>query len=350
MSIISIVSVIILLVGAFLMLPTLMAMPKIIESVEILKHRRILHLLRIIKLFFFLGLLYSVYNALNGEPYPIILNLLLLAGALCFYLMVKYTLDDKKNEQEAGSMESNSIEFVEAQEEIRCLNKKLKARDKQLEQFTYIASHDLQEPLKTIDSFIRLLEEEYGENLDEQAKVYLKYISGSSSRMSELIKSLQDHVLLGLKKEPENIDCTELVKEIIQEMSGFIDANNAKIEISELPVIVAYRDELKLLFQQLIHNAIKFRKKDSTPTVSIFANEEENNWVFGVQDNGIGIEKQFFEKIFEIFQRLHTRSEYDGNGIGLAHCRRIAELHNGNIWLDSKPGTGSIFYFSIQSL
>lgn len=235
-------------------------------------------------------------------------------------------------------------------EEIRQTHsKKIEAKNKELEQFTYIASHDLQEPLNTIISFIKVLEENSNADLSDLEKDSYEFINTASSRMKELIKGLLDYSRLGKKAEAQKLNSKLLVESVCFDLDHLIKSKNAKITIEELPKINAYTTELRLLFQNLITNAIKFIAPDKTPEIHIASVLKNNSYIFSVKDNGIGIESKYFEKIFTIFQRLHGRNEYEGTGIGLAHCRKIVELHNGDIWVDSELGKGSTFYFSINT-
>lgn len=231
------------------------------------------------------------------------------------------------------------------QQKIRA--KQLEIKNKDLEQFAYVASHDLQEPLRTLMGFATLLERNYAKQLDKNANEYLQFISEAALRMSELIKGLLAYSRIGINKELSIVDCQALLQQSLQDLKAQIDKSGATIKVGDLPRLKGYSVELRVLFQNLISNAIKFRKKEGIPSVKVSAKEEKNDWVFSVEDNGIGIESEHQEKIFAIFQRLHGRREYEGTGIGLAHCQKIVELHGGKIWLESEYHKGSIFYFTI---
>ncbi|MCI2227631.1 ATP-binding protein [Polaribacter sp. MSW13] len=225
--------------------------------------------------------------------------------------------------------------------------KQLEAKNKELEQFTYIASHDLQEPLRTVTSFSDILSTEYQDKLDEQAKISFKFIKQATSRMSSLIKALLDYSRLGYEQKLTTINCNTLIDNITKDLNTTISQTNTKIEAKKLPELKGYETAIRLLFQNLITNAIKFRQKDRSPIIKISAKQKGNIWEFCVEDNGIGIAKEFQKKIFAIFQRLHLKDEYEGTGIGLAHCQKIANLHGGEIWVESSPMKGSKFYFTI---
>ncbi len=235
------------------------------------------------------------------------------------------------------------------EEELQLYTKKIEAKNKELEQFTYIASHDLQEPLNTIGSFIKVIEENSDREFSDLEKDSFLFINQAASRMKELIKGLLDYSRLGKKAKVKKLDSALLLQAVCHDLDFRIRETNAQINIGELPKIYAFETELRLLFQNLISNAIKFIKPNTKPIISITAEKKNSHWQFSVTDNGIGIEAKYKEKIFIIFQRLHGRDEYDGTGIGLAHCRKIIELHNGDIWVESVVGKGSTFYFTINS-
>ncbi len=231
----------------------------------------------------------------------------------------------------------------------KAIEEQIKA-GKQLENFAYVTSHDLQEPIRTIHSFTTLLKEKCsGDKLDAEAEQYLTFITDASSRMQELIKALLDYSRIGKNENKEEVDFNELVSTVIQDMNTLISETDTQIKVHNLPTLNVFSTEMRLLFQNLISNAIKFRKTDEKPQIEINVTVKNENWLFSVSDNGIGIEDKYHEKIFQVFQRLHTRSAYEGTGIGLAHCKKIVDIHRGEIWLESKPGEGSSFYFTIPN-
>lgn len=231
--------------------------------------------------------------------------------------------------------------------EIKKYVDQLKSKNKELEQFSYITSHDLQEPLRTVLSFIDLIREDYKDKLDDHLNMYLNFISEASSRMSNLIKSLLDYSRIGYKGTLGIVDCNTLLDSVIADLTYKIDNSQAEIYYKDLPVINGFHLELRLLFQNLITNAIKFQKKTEVPKIYISFEDKRSHWQFNIEDNGIGIRKEFQDKIFVIFQRLHNREEYEGTGIGLSHCQKIVELHGGEIWVTSEKEIGSTFHFTI---
>lgn len=229
-------------------------------------------------------------------------------------------------------------------------NRILKNQNKELEQFTYITSHDLQEPLRSLVSFTELFEQEFAGKLDGNGDLYIDFISKSSRRMQELVKGLLDYSRIGREKQLVEVDCNQIVKDVLSDMVTTLAESKAKISFDNLPQLKAYPTELRQLFQNLISNAVKFRKKGVVPEVKISVQEQKKDWLFSVQDNSIGIDEKDMHKLFVIFKRLHNREEYEGTGIGLAHCKKIVELHGGTIWAESKLGEGSTFKFTIQKL
>ncbi len=237
--------------------------------------------------------------------------------------------EDKKSEEAMRMMAANE------------------SKRKEMEQFAYITSHDLREPLVTIQRYLGGFIEEYGENMDEDARHYIKASIRASDHMQELIVGLLDYSRLSKEKELEIVDSNETLNVVIEDLNALIDSTEAEIQAKDLPVLKAYPLELKLLFQNLIQNAIKFRQQNVRPEVKIEARQLSGGWQFSFSDNGIGIREKDFEKVFTLFRRLHNKNEYEGTGIGLAYAKKIVEIHHGKIWVKSSPNEGSTFYFSI---
>ncbi len=224
----------------------------------------------------------------------------------------------------------------------------LEAKSKEMEQFAYVTSHDLREPLLTIKNYVQLLLEDYGTHLqDGDAPFITGSITRAVGRMEALIQGLLDYSRLSQIKQLQPVDCNQVMRDVVADLNSLITTSGATLTVGELPVLKAYPLELKLLLQNLVNNAIKFRKKDVAPVVQVSATAVEGGWQFCVTDNGIGIDGAYRQKIFSMFQRLHSREEYEGTGIGLAQCKKIAELHNGQIWVESEPGSYSRFCFTI---
>ncbi|MGZ7209288.1 MAG: PAS domain-containing sensor histidine kinase [Methanobacterium sp.] len=226
----------------------------------------------------------------------------------------------------------------------------LERSNTELQQFAYAASHDLQEPLRTIASFTQLLERRYKGKLDSDADEFMDYIVDAARRMQNQIKGLlrYSRVTSG-GEEFRLINTKEIVKETIDDFKLSIKENEAVITCDNLPDVCADERLLTQVFQNLIGNAIKYRKPEESPLIHISArkDEEKSEYVFSVSDNGIGIDSQYFDRIFMIFQRLHTREKYEGTGIGLAIVKKIIDRHGGHIWVESESGKGSTFYFTI---
>ncbi|WP_414469125.1 sensor histidine kinase [Methanobacterium sp. ACI-7] len=226
----------------------------------------------------------------------------------------------------------------------------LKRSNNDLERFAYVSSHDLQEPLRTIASFTQLLERRYKGQLDDDADEFMDYIVEAAVRMKAQINALLEYSRVSTKgKEFELVDTTAILSKTIKSLSTSLRDSCAEITVDELPNVMGDSDQLQKVFQNLISNAIKFRKNEQSLKIHISAykDKDEKEYVFSVQDNGIGIEKQYMERIFVIFQRLHTRNVYKGTGIGLAVVKRVIDGHGGRVWVESEFGVGSTFYFTI---
>lgn len=235
-----------------------------------------------------------------------------------------------------------------AEQELARHTEQLETSNQQLEHFAYIVSHDLQEPLRTIRSFVDMLVEESGADIDDRTGTYLHYIASGAQRMSRLVQDLLEYSQLGRNPQYSTVDCRELLDEVLADMAATIYASGAEIEIGDMPSIETSAAELRRLFQNLVSNAIKFRKPRVRPSISISAQSTETGWLFSVTDNGIGIEEAHRESIFLIFHRLHSEQEYSGTGIGLAQCRKIVDALGGDLWVESVAGEGSTFYFTLN--
>ncbi|MGA8872574.1 MAG: ATP-binding protein [Candidatus Acidiferrales bacterium] len=254
-----------------------------------------------------------------------------------------------------------TAELIEANKRLQCditernrvqqeLTRKLEelARSNaDLEQFAYVASHDLQEPLRMVISYTQLLARRYQGKLDASADEFIGFAVDGASRMQQLIQDLLSYSRLTIRgKALQFTETGAACDAALENLREAIEDSNAEVTVGRLPTVVADATQLSQLFQNLIGNAIKYRN-ERRPEIRVDARSDGNEWVFSVQDNGIGIEPQYFERIFQMFQRLHTHKDYSGTGIGLAICRKIVERHGGRIWVESHPGRGSTFRFAI---
>jgi PAS domain S-box-containing protein len=235
----------------------------------------------------------------------------------------------------------------QAQDKLKKALLDLERSNKELEQFAYVASHDLQEPLRMVASFTQLLEKRYKDQLGQDAKDFIRFAADGANRMQSLINDLLAYSGVGARGKPlEPTDCHAVLGQAIVNLSMVIEDNHAIVTSDELPTVMADASQMVQLFQNLVGNAIKFRDEE-LPRIHVSALEKGNEWVFSVKDNGIGIDPQFSERIFVAFQRLHSREKYPGTGIGLAICNKIVDRHGGKIWIESELGKGSTFYFTM---
>jgi light-regulated signal transduction histidine kinase (bacteriophytochrome) len=221
----------------------------------------------------------------------------------------------------------------------------------ELERFAQIASHDLQEPLRTISSFVQLLSTRYGDKLDENGARYMRYVVDGAGRMRALINALLAYSRVDRADAPvtAEISLTALMAHVRADLRASLTASRAVLTCDELPIVLGNEIQLSQLLSNIIGNALKYQAPGAVPRVHVSAAREGAHWKLAIADNGIGIEAQYFEKIFVVLQRLHTREAYDGTGIGLAICKRIVERHGGKIWVESQPGVGSTFYFTLRA-
>lgn len=252
-----------------------------------------------------------------------------------------------------AELEKEISERKKAEEKLKAANRQLEAREKklqesnkELQEFAYVASHDLKEPLRMVSSYTQLLERRYKDKLDDKAKKFIDYAVDGAKRMQTLIDDLLSFSRISTQgDEFVKTDVNRLLHDVKNSMKTLIADRKAVITNDKLPEVVADKAQLERLFANLIGNAIKYCNKK--PKIHISAKKTKNEWRFSVQDNGIGIDEEFREKVFIIFQRLHAKDKYSGSGIGLAISRRIINRHGGRIWFESEPGKGTTFYFSL---
>jgi signal transduction histidine kinase len=243
---------------------------------------------------------------------------------------------------------AESAERMRAQNALKAMNAELERSNRELELFASVTSHDLQEPLHTITSYTELLEHKYKGRFDEKADTYIGYIVDAATHMHLLINDLLTYAHVGTRGKPFGpVKMGSALDRALTVLGHLLEESGATITREELPEVTGDDVQLVQLFQNLMANAIKFRKKGGRLHIRVSVERGVNEWVFGVHDNGIGIESRFYGRIFLIFQRLHTREEYEGSGVGLAICRKIVEHHGGRIWVESTFGEGASFFFTM---
>lgn len=234
--------------------------------------------------------------------------------------------------------------------EVRLLNYSImEAKAKEMEQFAYVASHDLREPLLTIKGYLDVIREDFGKEIPAEVLGYLETISGATDRMDELMKGLLDYSRLSQVKKLQKVDLKKMLDEVITDLDNSISREKARVDYANLPEVYGYPLELKLLFQNLISNAIRYRQQDKSPYIQLGCSVLERGWQFTVTDNGIGIKDSQLTNIFGLYRQLHDKGKSDGYGIGLANCKKIVELHGGTIWATSTHNEGSVFHFTLMT-
>ena len=253
----------------------------------------------------------------------------------------------KVTENQVAIIFTDTTERKHREEREKKIIDELTRSNIELERFAYVSSHDLQEPLRMVTLYSQLLEKRYKDRLDSDADDFIEYIVENAKRMKYLIDDLLEYSRISSQaKEFENINLDKVLKDVLSNLSILIVENNVNVTHDSLPTVFADKNQMKQVFQNLITNAIKFRGEES-PEIDISTQMSEKELIFAVKDNGIGISPKHQKQIFEVFKRLHTRDEYPGTGIGLSIAQKILERHNGRIWVESEPGKGSTFYFSI---
>lgn len=274
----------------------------------------------------------------NGEEFDVLLSLIVETDAAGHFLQSLAVLTDI-TEQKA----------VEAELASRTIE--LQRSNAELEQFAYVASHDLREPLRMISGYVGLLQRRYADKLDSDALEFIRFAADGASRMDRLVLDLLEFSRVGrLEQAPEPVAIGDVVARVRGDLGLMLDETGGQVTVpDELPVIFGNRPQLTRVFQNLIGNALKYRSPDRPPQVELTVRRRDGDWLFRIADNGIGIAREDFERIFQLFQRLHARGEYDGTGLGLAIAKKIIERHGGRIWVESEPGKGSRFYFTLPA-
>lgn len=276
----------------------------------------------------------------------------LFLNLIAFYLLYCAIVEETRERRQAEASLKQLNEELEDRvyqrtAQLKEANANLIYSNRELEQFAYVASHDLQEPLRAVNSYAQLLARKYQNNLDAKADKYLGYIMEGATRMQQLINDLLEFSRVGTRaKALQPTACEQVLNHVLKNLQIAIAEHQARVTHDPLPIIMGDETQLIQLFQNFIGNALKFRR-ETPPHVHISAVQRKDEWVFSVSDNGMGMESEYFERIFVIFQRLHSRQEYPGTGIGLAICKKIVERHGGYIWVESTLGVGTTFYFTI---
>ncbi|SMB97064.1 PAS domain S-box protein [Deinococcus hopiensis] len=284
------------------------------------------------------GALYPFY--LSEEP----------VGLLSMAMMQRQTWTgrDRAIFRAVGRSFALALERNEQTRLLRERTRELERSNAELERFAFVASHDLQEPLRTISSYSDLLHRRYGDQVDDRGRLFLKFLASGAQRMKVLIDDLLVFSRMNAVREPlRPTDANAALKEALGRLQALIEQAGARVEVSPLPAVLGDEGELAQLFQNLIGNAVKFRRPDEPPVVRVAASDAGDAWHFTVADNGIGIDSEYHERVFGLFQRLHTREEYEGTGLGLSIVRKIAERHGGRAWLNSEPSTGTTVHFTL---
>jgi PAS domain S-box-containing protein len=266
------------------------------------------------------------------------------------YIANKFPIYDNKSEPYGvGSISTDITERKILENQMKITMDELKRSNEELERFAYVSSHDLQEPLRMVTLYSQLLERRYKDSLDSDADDFIEYIVENAKRMKQLIDDLLDYSrVTNQAKEFENVDLEKILDVVLINLSGSMDENTFKVTHKPLPTVLADQNQMLQVFQNLITNATKFHGK-KPPEINISAENGDNEWIFSISDNGIGIKPEHQKQIFDVFKRLHNRDEYPGTGIGLSIVQKIIKHHGGRIWVESEPGKGSTFYFTIPN-
>ncbi|MBZ0280652.1 MAG: PAS domain S-box protein [Anaerolineae bacterium] len=263
---------------------------------------------------------------------------------------IKVVYDRDEKPAAVFGLTMDITERKEAEDRLEKYAVELQRSNEELQQFAYVASHDLQEPLRMVMSFLQLLEQRYGDQLDQDAKEFIGFAVDGAARMKALINDLLMYSRVETAgKTFKQVDCQKILETVLRDLKLQIEEQQVCLTQTDLPILNVDEQQIKQLFQNLISNAIKFRSDHRKPEIHISAERKGKNWLFAVRDNGIGIEPQYRDRIFIIFQRLHGRKKYPGTGIGLAVCRKVVERHGGKIWVESQLGQETTFYFTLPA-
>ena len=270
-------------------------------------------------------------------------------GTLCVIDQQPRRLSDVERQilADLASVTRDTLDMRITVAQAAAVRGELERSNQDLDQFASLTSHDLQEPLRTVANLSLFLSRRYAQDLDGVGRESLELMGESVDRMQQLIEAVLTYSRLGKSRELRTVDLGSVVVDVLQDLSAAVKKSDARIHLGVMPTVHVCESEIRLLFQNLIGNALKFKRPHVAPEVVISAEEDTDEWRFAVTDNGIGINSEDFERIFLIFQRLHSRKTYGGTGIGLAHCLRIVESHRGKIWVESREREGSTFFFTL---
>ena len=291
----------------------------------------------------------SYDNSDRGSSQEQIIELPALHGNTTTINLVQIPIEDATNTPKLLYVAQDITQRKQAEQQLTASNSELLKSNKELEQFAYVASHDLREPLRMVTSFTQLLAQRYHNRLDDEADTIIGFAVDGAKRMETLIENLLLYSRVGKNDKPlQVVDCNLVLQKALSNLQLLIQENNATVVVRPLPHIVGDESQLIQLFQNLIDNAITYRSQ-SDPLIEIDAKSDRQGWLFSVKDNGISIDPKYSHRIFEVFQRLHPKDKYSGTGVGLAICKKIVERHGGNIWLESESGVGSIFWLTLSN-
>lgn len=290
----------------------------------------------------------------RGESAPWVLNdlkgLTALKNAILTNLLIRAEKAAERKEELEKEVARKTESLKKVKNQLENMVGSLKESNEELENFAYVTSHDLQEPLRQISTFTQLMKKRLGGRLDAKEQSYLKFIVDGTENMQALIDDLLEYSRLTHQEYAnEEIDLNQLVTKVLHLFQETIQNTQAQIHLDALPVIAGKKILVQQLFQNLLSNAFKYRNPKVPPVITIGVEDKTNHWQFVVKDNGIGISQEFHEVIFQLFKRLHTKQAYKGSGMGLTLCQKIVQQHLGNIWVNSTPGVGSSFYFTISN-
>ncbi|HET6227647.1 MAG TPA: ATP-binding protein [Bacteroidia bacterium] len=262
-------------------------------------------------------------------------------------LNIVYELNAYYSEKHNDSVKSLFSNYKELETQLKEQEEELIKVTKDSQHFAYAASHDLQEPLRMITSYLQIVSSRYKDKIDAEGAEFIGFALDGSVRMKNLINGLLEFSRLNNITDVKKMNTNATLTSVLHGLEFYIKESNAEIKVDELPELIADQTLISKLFQHLISNAIKFRTDTTPPKIKISVEELDSAYKFSVSDNGIGIQKEYFDKIFVIFQRLHAKNKYPGTGIGLALCKKIVEQHGGTLWVESEPNQGATFYFTI---